>query len=464
MIDFLRDLSAGRKRNALIAFSVGLFVASLAAQELVGRFVFADDVISTTAFSASATLGLLNGRGLTLSWQEVDDIRAARFDVDLLTLYRPQAERVGLTSPLPGTSLILFAVAKLFGGVKFDWLVHGQYVLHALLSVLLFLELRHRWPIGGLLAGLGWAFCLPQYRLTHDPGYDALASFVYVGATVAILRYHRTGSRAALALGGFVAGAGLWIRSFVVLFVAVSAAAVGLCKRPRLPALATYGVPLVLMLGLLTQVGPPTDADTGGQIMRRGFWYTWWCGVAQFPNDVGIARFHGQIARSEAMHVKEFAAQLDPSLDIDATSIENTPEFNAVLREAARSYAPAHVADLVRNTIYRIGWLLAPSTMPSQNFKSNPTQRLVVLAMGLPISLLALLGAVVAVRRDAPHALFLASAWISLLPLATYYFVVKVPTTAFFVQVSFAAIAVETLVNRFFPPAGEADAAPTPTA
>ena len=82
--------------------------------------------------------------------------------------------------------------------------------------------------------------------------------------------------------------------------------------------------------------------------------------------------------------------------------------------------------------------------MPSKQVAAG-SRRWVLLAAGLPLSLLALLGFVRLGRNDCFAALVLAAPLFSLLPLAAYYFIAKVPTGAFFVQLAFAGFALEGL-------------------
>jgi hypothetical protein len=111
----------------------------------------------------------------------------------------------------------------------------------------------------------------------------------------------------------------------------------------------------------------------------------------------------------------------------------------------------------VRNTAYRVGWLLFPSFMPSGTLAANAAVRLALVLVGVPVSLLAIAGFVIAFRRDPVTTLLLAAAWISMLPLAAYYFIAKVPTAAFFTQLAFAAIALEALAHRLWPPPGSSE-------
>ena len=77
---------------------------------------------------------------------------------------------------------------------------------------------------------------------------------------------------------------------------------------------------------------------------------------------------------------------------------------------------------------------------PSRNFAAG-AMRAVLIAVGLPISLAALAGLALALRREPLAAWVLASPLVGLLPLVPYYFVAKVPIAAFFVHLVFAGLA-----------------------
>ena len=91
--------------------------------------------------------------------------------------------------------------------------------------------------------------------------------------------------------------------------------------------------------------------------------------------------------------------------------------------------------------------------MPSGTLAASAAVRLALVLAGIPVSLLAIVGFVVAWRRD-PTLRAPARPPGSVCPLAPYYFIAKVPTSAFFSELAFAAIALEALADHFGQPGG----------
>lgn len=446
MIARLRRL--GEKRSHCWLFSAFVAVVAVASQTLVHESLLQPSPGIADGYAASAAIGLLNGRGLTVRSQEAEATRRADRDFDLLDLYEPDAPRVTPQEPLPGTPLLFFAVGKLSGGVHLRSIIRLQIALHALCAVLLFAVLRPSHPLAAVLTSLGWSVFLPHFRSTLTPGYDSLPSIVYVTSLVALLQHHRSEGRVPLALAGLFCGIGLWIRSYLFVLPVVYVCILAVFKRTRVARLCLFLLPVLAMAAGLYAVRHPSTG-VGHQLIRGGVWHSYWAGIGQFENDRGVI--------AEDWSIQEFAEKLAPGEDFRVPNYQYTAAYDDTLRAAAGEHAAEHWPALLRNTVYRVGWLLFPSFAPSKTLASNPAVRLALVLFGAPVSLLAIAGFAITWRRDRTAALLLATAWISLLPLAPYYFIAKVPTSAFFTQLAFAAIALEALADRLWPPSGSAD-------
>jgi len=417
-------------------------VVAIASQTLVHEHLLQPAPGIADGYAASAAIGLAKGRGLSVRSDEAEATRRADRDFDLLDLFEPDAPRVIPQEPLPGTPLLFFAVAKLSGGLRLRSIVHLQIVLHAVCAVLLFAALRRSHFLAAVLTSLGWAVFLPQFRSTLSPGYDSLPSLVYVTTLAALLHHHRSGRRSSLLLAGLFCGMGLWIRSYLFVFPVVCVCVLAVFKRTRIAGLCLFLLPVLVMAAGLYAVRRPSTG-VSHQLIRGAVWHSFWAGIGQFPNDRGLI--------AEDSSIRELAESLAPDQDFRMPNFQYTTAYDDTLREAARDYAAEHWPSLLRNTFYRVGWLLFPSFTPSKTLAASNAVRLVLVLLGVPVSLLAIAGFAVAYCQDRTSALLLAAAWISLLPLAPYYFIAKVPTSAFFTQLAFAAIALETLADRFWP-------------
>jgi hypothetical protein len=181
-------------------------------------------------------------------------------------------------------------------------------------------------------------------------------------------------------------------------------------------------------------------------MIRGGVWHTFWAGVGQFENELGLV--------AEDWSVRDFAARLAPGESFRVPNYQYLPAYDRALGEAGRDYVAREWPSLIRNTLYRMGWLLFPSFTPSKQFAEGAMRWLLVLA-GVPVSLLALAGFAALWRRDRFAAWVTAAPVVSLLPLAPYYFIAKVPTGAFMAQLALAGWALDLWLRpKSRPPAG----------
>ena len=372
-----------------------------------------------TAYGVSTALGLLNGRGLTVQPEEALAVRRPLAPgEDALPLYRADAERMPAHEPLPGVSLLFAGVALATGSLRLGTLVYLQMVLHGLGAWLLSAELRWRSGLAAAAAGLGWALFLPEFRSTLTPGYDSLPSLVYIAAVVCALRFGRTGAGRWLAGAGLACGAGLWVRDYLFVLPLLLLPVVIWLRRPAPAAVLAFAAPIVALALALAGARSP-ESGTTHRMIRGGVWHTFWAGVGQFENDLGL------VAEDES--VQAFAGRLAPGESFRVPAYQYLPAYDEALGQAGREYVAKEWPSLLRNAFFRTGWLVFPAMMPSKQVAAG-SGRWVLLAAGLPLSLLALLGFARVWREDRFTALVLAAPLLSLLPLAPYYFIAKVPT------------------------------------
>jgi hypothetical protein len=421
------------------SFGPLLLVASVAAQAALYELGPRPIPTIASAYAVSTAIGLCKGRGLTVQPDEASAVRqgAERFE-DLLPLYRSQAPRSPAHEPLPGVSLLFAAVAALSGSLRLGTIVYLQILLHGLGAWWLAAELRQRSGLAAALAGIGWALFLPEFRSTLTPGYDSLPTLVYLGAVLPLLRFGRGGGPAWLIGAGLACGAGLWVRDYLFVLPLLLLPVLATLRQPGLSGLLAFGLPVALLGAGLALARAPASGTTH-RLIRGGVWHTFWAGVGQFDNDLGL------VAEDES--VRDFASRLAPSEEFRVPNYQYLPSYDAALGLAGRAYVAERWPALLRNALYRLGWLVFPAFGPSKQLASGPL-RLLLLAVGIPLSLLALAGFLRLWRADRFAALVLAAPVLSLLPLAPYYFIAKVPTAAFFSQLAFAGWALAGLARK----------------
>jgi hypothetical protein len=361
--------------------------------------------------------------------------RGAPRTADLRALYRAEAPRSPAHEPLPGVSLLFAAVGLATGSLRLSTIVYVQMWLHGLGAWWLATGLRERSGLAASAAGIGWALFVPEFRSTLTPGYDSLPSLVYLGAVLPLLRFGSGGGAAWLSLAGLSCGIGLWVRDYLFVLPLLLLPVVFWLRRPGPGRLAGFVLPVALLAAGLALVRAPASGTTH-RMIRGGVWHTFWAGVGQFDNDLGLV--------AEDEQVRDFAARLAPEQDFRVANYQYLPAYDAALAAEGRAYLARKWPSLLINAVYRTGWLICPAFAPSKQFAAGPARGLLV-AVGVPLSLLALAGFLGLWRRDRFAALVLASPVLSMLPLAPYYFIAKVPTGAYFVQLAFAGLALDAL-------------------
>lgn len=392
-----------------------------------------------SAAAASAVMGLVNGRGLTVAADEVYAAYSTNPREDLLTLYHPAAERMPSHQPLPGFALGMASCAWFTGHLRYLWVIYAQIGLHLALALLLARELMRRSRAQAVLAGAGWMLFAPFYRLNLIPSYDAWTSFVSLGLVLALLRYSRQRTAARMILCAALAGAGLWVRDYFFVLPVLVFGILAAINRATWRHLLLFALLVCLSAGLLAYVRRPTSG-VRAQITRGSSWHTFWAGVGQFRNDVGVINDDGS--------VRDLATRLSGGKKFDFVFFEFDPEYNRALGDLGRAYIRQHPWSLLRNALQRCVWLLFPGTMHSGKLLTTAWLKLLSGGVSVVITLLAGIGFVAEWRRSRSEALILAAPWLALFPLVAFYFIAKVPVLVFFVFLAFAGRAVADWLDQ----------------
>ncbi len=390
--------------------------------------------------AVSAVIGHLHGRGFTVSGYESASASRALREQDLLALYRASDERHPPHEPLPATTLLFLAIAKLTGELRLYSIVMVQILAHALAAVWLFYELsRRHWGIA-VLAGLSWGLFVPEWRLTLTPGYDSWTSNIYLAATMLTLCFHRTRSILPLLGAAVVCGIGLWTRSYLMLLPATILVVLGVTRLLDWKKALVFVLP-VLLFAVALHIQRAPEKGLEHQYVRGAFWFTFWAGVGQFENDRGVGPLDND--------VQVFARSLSPDSDFNGFFYQYDPRFNEVLREEGKRYVGSSWPSLIRNGVYRVGWTWVPVLMPSSFFQNYRAIYYGYLAVGIPLAALALFGCIVWIRKEPVYVLLLFVPVFAILPLSAYFINGKIPTGSYFAQISFAAYAVVDLWGRW---------------
>ncbi len=422
------DAVCGRHGRLLLVL---VFVLSVLGQAAALHFV-QPGISIAAANGVSAALGWRHGDGMTVTGPEAQSIRGATPGANLLTLYADDADRTPAQEPLPALVFLYAGFAAAFGSLSRSMLVWPQILVHALAAALLGWELMKRSPLAGILAATAWAVWAPAIRMSLLVGYDTYTGSLTLFVIVACLAGLRRRSWTLMLLAGILAGAGLWLRSYFILVPAAVGVLLLLAPvtwRQR----AAFIVPVVLLFFLLRDFRSSPGFQS--QATRGGFWHTFWAGVGQFDNDVGVQNLDGS--------VRELAERLEPGRSFAFHDYQYDAQYNEALRGLGREWIKSNPHLLLRNGIYRLGWLAVPGAMP---MKSQALRLVYALATAV-VTVLAVIGFLDLWRRDRWTGILLSAAWLSLTPLAAYYLIAKVPAVVYFAPLSLAAFGVVRLAR-----------------
>ena len=424
-------------RHAWTILICAAVLSALLQVALLRHFGF--EATDASAASASAVMGLMHGRGLTVSAAEANAAWSNDPERELLVEYRPDAPRMQAHQPLPGFIAVMAACAYLTGHLRYLWIIYLQFGLHIGLSVLLARELMLRSRLHGVLVGVVWLLFLPFMRVNLMVRYDAWTSFLSLGLTIAGLCYIRRPSLPGILLCGVLGGAGLWMRDYFFVLPVVVFLILAFLVRPPWRHLVVYAF-VVVLFGVALMHFRSWAPGVEAQITRGSTWHTFWAGVGQFDNDVGVANDDDSVLR--------LATRLSGGRDFSFFYYEFDPEYNRVLGDLGRTYIRSHPWSLVRNACYRCVYLMSPGLMPSYTLVVTLWGKLLTGAVSIVISLLAVVGFLTEWRYDRRRAAILLAPWLALFPLAPFYLTLPVTMLVYFVFVVFACLTISEWLTR----------------
>lgn len=398
----------------------------------------------------SAALGLANGHGMRPAESEglAIKFRISPLD-DIRQLYDPNHDRIPLIEPLPGLVLIYFLILKLGVPFTLQSVAGVNMLVIALCAVLLAQELmRRRWAFG-FLSGLALALFVPLYRMSIVVGYDTYEFAFALASAVALLKFERTSRIHYLVLNALLLGAGLWIRSYFILFVLAQGIVVViiLVRRRRAQLIPAWVVPVVVLAAGM--VGIRDSGATGTALTRGAIWHSFWMGVGQFENDEieGFTDWHVCWLARDLGH----PVSCDPSYEDDRTPylFQYGREYNAVLRARATQWVGQNFSRFVANAAVRVCWLAVPGLMDASRLSERPLLRAGVILVSLLILFLALVGWVYWSRSNLAAASIVLGTYLALLPLTVYYIIAKVVTIVYFCILVLAVAGVLVLWDRY---------------
>jgi hypothetical protein len=391
------------------------------------------DMSIAAANGISAVLGWQHGHGMTVTGEEARAAKNSDPGDDLLTVYSTEASRTPAHEPMPALILLYAGLAATFGTLSKNMLVWPQLAVHALAAAVLGWELMKRSPLAGILAAAAWAIWLPALRMSLSVGYDTYTGSLTLFLIIACLAGLRRRSWLLMLLAGVLGGVGLWLRSYFILVPAVVGLSLLLAPVTWRQRIA-FVVPVIALFLLLHEYR--SDPGLQSQTTRGGFWHTFWAGVGQFDNEMGV--------QNEDSSVRELAERLAPGQSFAFHDYQYDAQYNATLAEPGWEWIRTNPHLLLRNGIFRLGWLVVPGAMP---IKSEAV-RMVLAPVTALVTVFAVIGFIHLWRSDKWTGILLSAAWISLTPLATYYLIAKVPTVVYFAPLSLAAFGVVHLVER----------------
>jgi hypothetical protein len=297
-------------------------------------------------------------------------------------------------------------------------------------------------------AGL-YAVFLPGVELVIRPHRDIWVTFVYIASVAMLFKMEDLSSLRRRLVGAAALGVSLamvaWMRSTVVAYVLVCAGAM-FFVLPRRHAVAAAGVLLISFAAVLSPLVVRNYNAFGTLMVTRGaVWHSFWGGIGQFENSMGVVEDDAQIARV-------FGAR-------DSTAIYGTPRYEQVLRRYAKELIAAEPLWYAATVVKRAIVIVAPKIGRELFFRSpsrsnqtgllnqNVSRTVLMIVDGLFVA--GLLAGVWLLRRRWKVVL------VAVLPLAytiatlaPFYVVGRNIMNVYFVTLLFASVAFVHVVDR----------------
>jgi hypothetical protein len=202
----------------------------------------------------------------------------------------------------------------------------------------------------GVIASILYAVFIPGIELVVRPHRDIWVTFAYITSVVILLQMRREQNRKkevlyALVLG-ILTGLVAWMRSTILLYGVGCAAAFFLVKHYR-RAFVLSIVSIAVFAALLSPL-VKRNYDVFGSIMitRGAFWHSFWAGVGQFRNPVGMIE--------DDLYISTYFHRLDTA------AVYGTPHYELFLKQQALAFVEQHPLWYASTVVRRAGMIVAP--------------------------------------------------------------------------------------------------------
>ncbi len=299
---------------------------------------------------------IVDGNGLVVNEENITSTlhawRSERKLIDPQDLPAPTHETlVADYNDEAGYGILLAGLWKLFGSKRWIYVRILQILIDTLMIILIsYIGTQLSTVRVGLTAATLYAVFLPGIELAVRPHRDIWVTFAYIISVVVLLKISKTANRRsetlfAIALGLLI-GCTAWMRSTIVAYGIACALALFILKPPvralKLSAVlfATFAL---IMAPLLKR-----NFDAYGQIRitRGAVWHSFWAGVGQFRNPLGMIE--------DDQYVSAYFHRLD------STAVYGTPRYEVVLRQQAMKFIDEHPVWYGGTILERAGVILAP--------------------------------------------------------------------------------------------------------
>lgn len=321
----------------------------------------------SAAIYGSAALGYYNGQGLTVREDEYKPINDLPSNIrgDIRDLHIP-GERQPQVEFLPGPALVLGLAWKIIPWYNFLPLLVLQLLAESALTAMVCVQVRRRWSRTAVVLAAVMVLNVLVIKRVLMVGYDFWPQFAVLAFVTGLARL-LPGDRGVLAwLGlGAVMGAVCWFREITTFlplwsapFLLVALVRVrGLGRGGALVRVAALVAPVILSLLLLSVYR--TDLTGNARPTRSAFWHTFFAGVGQFNNPYGLI--------NDDQSVLAFGRRLEPELrDHRVGDMWSDPNglYEVTLKREALVFLREYPELMLRNTVYRIGIMIAPPLYP----------------------------------------------------------------------------------------------------
>jgi hypothetical protein len=310
---------------------------------------------------------IVNGNGLVVNEQNITSTlnawRSEKKLIDPQDLPAPTQERfVADYNDEPGYGILLAGLWRLFGSERWIYVRILQILIDCwMILLILYIGTQLSGPKVGLVAAALYACFLPGIELVVRPHRDVWVTFAYILSVAVMLKISRTENKRSeifLAIGlGLLIGCTAWMRSTIVAYGIACALSFFILRSPG----RAFKLCAILLTTFVLIMAPlvKRNYDAFGQIMitRGAFWHSFWAGVGQFDNPLGMI---------ENDHFVSAYFQR-----LDSTAVYGTPRYEQVLRQEAMRFIAEHPFWYAGTIVGRAGVILAPKIGRELFFQST---------------------------------------------------------------------------------------------